>query len=76
MPGAFGHKFYWRSGVFGVMLGFAELSLVKNLNRVDYTKHQIAEFSEKNIEKVKDNEQIKKAKEKLTTLVKENEHSQ
>ena len=34
MPGAFGHKFYWRSGVFGVMLGFAELSLVKNLNKV------------------------------------------
>ena len=31
MSAAFGHKFYWKSGVFGVLLGFAELSLVKNM---------------------------------------------
>ena len=62
MPGTpFGHQFYWRSGIFGVMLGFIELSLVKNLNKLDYQKHKMSEMSEKHIEKVKESEKTKQA---------------
>ena len=41
----FGHKFYWRSGVFGALLGLAEFSLVTNLKKLDYKKDEIAQIS-------------------------------
>ena len=31
----FGSKFYWKSGVFGILLGLAEISFVKNLKVLD-----------------------------------------
>ena len=43
------------------MLGFIELSLVKNLNKLDYQKHKMSEMSEKHIEKVKESEKTKQA---------------
>lgn len=66
MTTAFGHKIYWKSGVFGVLLGLAELSFVKNLNRLDYEKHKLAEATELQKEQIKNNEKVQKAVEKFS----------
>ena len=43
---AFGHKFLWKSGLFGVFLGFVEFSFHSNMLSVEYKKHRLVEQSE------------------------------
>ena len=52
-PITFGHKLYWRCGLFGVLIGFAELSYVKNLHYLDQKKQEmIDQLAE--LKKIKD----------------------
>ena len=41
---SFGSRFFWKSGVFGVLLGLGEYSMLRNLQFKDY---KLAEFREK-----------------------------
>lgn len=63
-PSSFGQKFYWKTGLFGVLLGFIELSFVKNLHRLDQNKQELVEGAEHQLQKLKENDKVLEAKEK------------
>ena len=51
----FGTVLYWRSGIFGVLLGFAELSFTHNLHSFEHKKQLLADEAEQYYTKTSQN---------------------